>query len=271
MKLSVSVYSLNKMISSKEMTIFDVLEFLAGKGVKYIELVDFYIPEDEDKAAVKECMDRLGLKVSSYSISNNFVADADQLQKQRDYVKDSIRWADYFGTKLMRVFCANATDQYTYEQGLEMIVDSFRECTKAAEENGVTYALENHGMFAGKASQVKNILDSVGSPALKSTADTGNFLLVCNDPVEAVSLLIDDIAHVHFKDFKKVESGGYEAQDGTHYIGTAIGDGQVDLKKIVALLREKGYDGFLSIEYEGSDADNLEAVTHSIEFTNSIL
>ena len=140
-----------------------------------------------------------------------------------------------------------------------------------AEENGVTYALENHGMFAGKASQVKNILDSVGSPALKSTADTGNFLLVCNDPVEAVSLLIDDIAHVHFKDFKKVESGGYEAQDGTHYIGTAIGDGQVDLKKIVALLREKGYDGFLSIEYEGSDADNLEAITHSIEFTNSIL
>ena len=91
------------------------MEFLAEKGVKYIELVDFYIPEDEDKAAVKECMDRLGLKVSSYSISNNFVADADQLQKQRDYVKDSIRWADYFGTKLMRVFCANATDQYTYE------------------------------------------------------------------------------------------------------------------------------------------------------------
>lgn len=271
MKTSISMYSMHHALGSGELSPCEVLEFFKENGAPYVELLDNYMGTKEEKEQIKACLDSLGLKASSYSISNNFVTDEESRKQQIAYVKEAVAYAKYFGTNIIRVFSANATDEYTYEQGLDMIIDSFRQCVKTAEEAGVIFSLENHGMFAGRAEQVKHIIDAVGSKALRATTDTGNFLLVCENPLESVKTLLDYVGFVHFKDFKKADNEGYTALDGSRYIGTVIGEGEVPLPQIVSLLRKNGYDGFLSIEYEGGNEGLRESVSKSIAYVNTLV
>lgn len=64
----------------------------------------------------------------------------------------------------------------TLEQASQWILEAMAECAAFAREHGVVLALENHGLLAGKSSQVAEILASVGSPALKANIDTANWM-----------------------------------------------------------------------------------------------
>ena len=81
----------------------------------------------------------------------------------------------------------------------EKIIDGFRQCIKTAEEKAYISALKTTAYLPEQPEQVKHIINAVGSPNLKATADTGNFNIVGADPYEAVKLLIDDIGHVHLR------------------------------------------------------------------------
>lgn len=118
------------------------------------------------------------------------------------------------------------------------------------------------------------IIAAVGSPALGATLDTGNFLLVDENPTEAVRKLADKAAMVHFKDFKAVDETVtervYISKSGKRYQGTVIGQGDVDLPAIVSILAQNGYEGYLSIEFEGP-GDPQDSVAASIEYVNNLI
>jgi sugar phosphate isomerase/epimerase len=72
---------------------------------------------------------------------------------------------------------------------------------------------------------------------------------------------------VHFKDFLQEPVGhegfAYEALDGRRYVGMAVGEGEVNLAECIAGLKDAGFNGWLSVEYEGEE-DPLTAVPRSL-------
>ena len=106
-----------------------------------------------------------------------------------------------------------------------------------AASRGVTLALENHGRFAGRSNQVRDIIEQVGSPALRVNFDTGNFLPVGQDPVEAAQELADWVVLVHLKDLNLAQPGetGHVFTDpaGRSLTGSVVGEGLVDLAGII--------------------------------------
>lgn len=273
MKLSVSLYSCHPLLHDGRMDLYDVMKFYQECGVKDVELVDMYVKEEEIPK-IKAFLDENGMGVSSYSATNEFVLGGDAArQKSIEYLKKCCDTALYFGTNIVRVFAGNMDAEQTlnYDDCVGKIVDGFRQCIGTAEDKGVYFCLENHGVLAGRPEQVKYIIDAVGSPHLKATADTGNFNIVGADPYEAVKLLLGDIGHVHFKDMVEVEEGGWTSPAGKHFLGCDIGGGVVELERIVALLAEHGYAGFISIEYEAPEKECLPAIRKSVAFTNGLI
>ena len=132
-----------------------------------------------------------------------------------------------------------------------------------AEAAGVTLAIENHGLLAGKSSQIETIIDQVGSESVRANTDIGNFLLVDEDPLQAVQKLLPYIAHVHVKDMVPVSEGGWESLAGKRYRGGAVGEGVVPLKAIMEQLNAAGYQGFLSLEFEG-EGDERDGIRQSL-------
>ena len=160
---------------------------------------------------------------------------------------------------------------YDFEKAFDLIVKSFKECVKVAQEVDVYYCLENHGQLAGKSKQIEAVINAVGSKHLKSTTDTGNFLLVGENPLHAVQYLKDYIGLVHFKDFKKVEkeNAQYHGLNGIFTKGVVLGEGDVPLQEIVDFLDKQNYTGCISIEYEGPIT--LANIEQSIKNTLSFL
>nr|WP_219914450.1 sugar phosphate isomerase/epimerase family protein [Thalassobacillus sp. CUG 92003] len=273
------MYSLASSINEEKWDIVDFIAYADSIGLDGVELLDIYWKDKQNKQAeltqVKEALNKHDLLVSAYDVTNNFVKDSRVKRTEEvEKVKDGIRVAKQLGTDIVRVFCGDLSGDLTYEEGQGWIVESLKECATLAEQEKVYLAIENHGLLAGKSKQVEDIIRKVNSPFVKSTFDTGNFLLVHEKPSEAFDRLKQDIIHVHFKDFRKKTSkelvNGFKSLEGVELYGTIPGDGEVDLFYIVNGLIKQGYDGWLSIEYEGMD-DAKEANEEAVNRLQRLL
>ncbi|WP_217586534.1 sugar phosphate isomerase/epimerase family protein [Lentibacillus saliphilus] len=269
MKVSVSMYSVLSTIQKENWSIIDFINYANSISLDGVELLDmFWTDKAQEIGPVKAALDEHGLCVSAYDVTNNFIKETKAERAQEvDVVKDGILTAKALGTNVVRVFCGDLSGDLTYEDGQAWIVEGLKASAELAEKESVFLAIENHGLLAGKSAQVQEIIKQVDSPYVKSTFDTGNFLLVHEKPEAAFDRLKHDIAHVHFKDFRKKRTDetvtGFRSLQGDELIGVIPGDGEVHLAYIVEGLKTIDYDGWLSIEYEGlEDAKraNEEAV-----------
>ncbi len=280
MKLSISMWSVVSAVRQGRLDLPGFIEFAARQqenGAQGVELLDyFWRDRDAEIPKVLRQIGDAGLELAVYSIGNDFFQpDRGAWEKQLAGAKSGIEVADRLGVRTLRVFSGNAKPGYAFEDGLAWIVDGLTASAEYAERYNVTLALENHGLMAGRSDQVRQVIDAVGSPALRANIDTGNFLLVNQNPTDAARDLAPLAALVHLKDFRRARPDEtehiYKALDGAAFTGAVVGQGQVDLPAIVKLLDAAGYQGWLSLEYEGGDDPLTVGVPHSLQAAQRLL
>lgn len=277
MKLSVSMWSVIETVRAGKIDLPGFIEFAAKQGADGVELLDYFWKDEkaEVPAAKKQIADA-GLTLAVYSTSNDFFQpDASARAKEAQKIKHAIDVANQLGVNIVRVFSGNHRDDYTFEQGLGWIIDGLSDSANYAHQHGVVLALENHGLMAGRSDQVKAIIEKVNSPGLRANLDTGNFLLVGQNPVEAAQELAPLVALVHLKDFRVARPDEtihvYKGLDGVGLTGTVTGEGMVDLPKVISILHEASYKGWLSLEYEGGQDPITIGVPHSLAAARKLL
>ncbi len=126
-------------------------------------------------------------------------------------------------------------------QAQKNIVQSLRECTDVAQENGVVLAVENMpNTLYGPASQILTVMDQVGSPSCRVYYDLANPEVKQIHAADEIPLLRGLIEQVHIKDLLM------PTPDQVSVV--SIGEGDVDLTPGMNALREAGYDGFVVVE-----------------------
>ena len=121
-----------------------------------------------------------------------------------------------------------------------------------AEQYGIKVGLENH-----PEKTPQEVIDKVSpyAPWVGAAVDTGWFGTHGYDVVQAIRELKDHLVHVHLKDIKAV---------GEHESCT-LGDGIVDIKGVLSVLKEINYQGAFTIEHEPHDYDPTEEVKESLK------
>jgi len=277
MKLSLSMWSVVAAVKAGQMDLMGFIDFAAAQAVEGVELLDvFWSDAEREIPLVKERIADAGLEMAVYSISNNFIRpDEADRRRELDALKRGVDIALALGVNLMRVFSGSYLEGLSQEEGMSWILEGLSAGAAYAERQGVALALENHGRFAGRSDQARDIIAGVGSPALRVNLDTGNFLLMGQDPLEAARDLADMIALVHLKDLRRAtadEPGHIFADpDGQLLTGSVIGAGLVDLPAMIALLGEIGYSGWLSLEYEGAAHPVSVGVPRSLDAARRLL
>jgi sugar phosphate isomerase/epimerase len=276
MKVSLSMWSVHRYWYEGQWDTVRFIEFAASAGAQGVELLScFWRDKEKEIPLIEQALQAHGLPVACFCACNNFVTE--DAQARRDQVKevtDAVDAAVRFGAKVVRVFSGDSNGRLSYETALQHIVDGLKASARYAEENGVVLCLENHGLFAGLSGQVLDVIRRVGSDALRSTFDTGNFLLVGQDPREALEELKPYVRHVHVKDFEKLPPGetsrGYAALTGERYVGRIVGEGEIDLAHLLGELHRSGYDGWLSVEFEGEEEQTLGS-ERSVRYTAELV
>ncbi len=277
MKLSVSMWSVVETVRAGTMTLTSFIEFAAGQQVAGVELLDYFWKDEKTEIPqVKQQLADAGLALAVYSIGNDFFQpDAAARAKELDRLKHGVDVANALGVGLMRVFSGSHKDGYTLEQGFGWIVDGLAAGAEYAQAHGVVLALENHGLIAGRSDQVRTLIEQVNSPALRANLDTGNFLLVGQNPIDAVTDIAALVALVHLKDFRLATPEDtvhvYKGLDGTGYTGTVTGEGMVNMPSLIHILRQANYTGWLSLEYEGGADPVTIGVPRSLEAARKLL
>ena len=264
-------------VRAGQLDLYGFLDYAARVGAEGVELLNmFWTDENSEIVEVRRRCAALGLLLPVYSISTNFFQpDAAARAQQLKSLCHGVDVAAQLGAGLLRVFSGDKIPGYSLEQGINWVVDSLGAGADYAASQGVTLALENHGHVAGRSEQVRDIIEAVSSPALRANLDTGNFLLVGQNPLQAASALVDLVALVHLKDFTYAspdETGHvYQGLDGKSYTGSIVGEGLVDLAGIHSVLAGHGYDGWLSLEYEGNDEPLEFAVPRCLAAMRALL
>ncbi|WP_022666540.1 sugar phosphate isomerase/epimerase family protein [Desulfospira joergensenii] len=156
---------------------------------------------------------------------------------------------------------------------LEQTRDRLKKAAPAAVSAGVRLALENH--CDSFSEEVIWVIEQVGHPFVGACIDTMNPWHITEDPIQAVENLAPYAFTNHFRD-DRIEF----RRDGFQVRGTAVGEGDIDMKKAYDLIRTLSPCGRINIETEmGFSLDNrekalageLEAVKKSIDFCRDIL
>jgi sugar phosphate isomerase/epimerase len=280
MKIAVSMYSYARTVQSAGMNIPSFIRTAKEAGAEGVELLDFFYKNpDADRAAALGALKETGLPCPIFSVGQNFAKrDPFEREEQLQKIRFGVDEAGKYGSEVVRVFAGDVAEGITYDEAFEWIVEGLTEASKYAASHGKRLGLENHGQLAGRGDQVRNLIEVVrqksGVDALGANPDTGNFLLVNQPSHEAIREVAKYATMVHFKDFKPEPAGhqgwAYGALNGEKFLGTAVGEGEVDLPKCIQALRDAGYNGWLSVEYEGEE-DPMTAVPRSIRNARAIL
>jgi len=128
-----------------------------------------------------------------------------------------------------------AAEGYTLDESYAWAIEALKAGAAYAGLRGVTLVLENHWGLTGTAAGTGRIHDGVASPWLKYVLDTGNFVHR-PDMYAEMREFFGDLGILH----AKVYAGG----------GVLV-TVDVDYAKLAGMLKEIGYEGYVSIEFEG--------------------
>jgi sugar phosphate isomerase/epimerase len=159
----------------------------------------------------------------------------------------------------------------SFDLMLPTIAKNARRVADYGASLGIRTCSENHGFIAQDSDRVERLFNAVAHDNYGLLVDVGNFLCVDEDPLQAVSRLAPYAVHAHVKDFKYNDTPTGIQTRGCRFIsGTVIGEGVVPVGQCLAILARAGYDGFVSIEYEGEE-DCIEGISRGLENLKTLL
>ena len=272
-RLGFSSYSFHSKLATGEMTLPEVIDWVAASEGEHLELASLGddpgapIPNiASDPAYVEQIRahaENAGVTLSTLAMGANFVTDDPaELTAQIDRVTAHVDLAVRLGIRQMRHdVVAHAgregDDTPLFEQALPSIVAASKEIAQYAASRSVTTSLENHGFFVQAADRVRRIVHAVDEPNFATTLDVGNFVCVDEDPTVSVPQNLPYAMVVHLKDFyirpadADPGEGWFRSRGGKHLRGAVVGNGDIDLRSVARSIRTSGYTGFVSIEFEG--------------------
>ncbi len=228
---------------------------------------------------VREKAESLGLAIPAFCVGADFINGS--MEETLKHLRRCADFAAALGAAAMRHDVAQQPRSRKYRIGyndmLPTLVEGCTEATKYAEQLGLRTMTENHGYFSQDARRVESLINAVSHPNFGALVDVGNFMCADEDPVVSVGIMAPYAFHVHAKDFHfkpgmlDYPGGGwFYTRSGNYLRGAVIGHGDAKVRQSVGVLRRAGYDGYVSIEFEGIE-DNLTGITLGLENLNKYI
>ncbi len=270
MKIGVSSYSYSRLVRNGQMKQIEVIAKTRELGFDVIEFSTLALPEgvpaiEFAKQLKVEC-DRVGLPVANYTIGADFLkGSGGDWKAEAERVKGEVRVARVLGVPGMR---HDATGGFPpghrgargFDDALPSLIKGCRMVTEYAADLGIRTMVENHGYFCQDSERIEKLINGVNHPNFGALVDMGNFLCADEDPARAVGRMLPYAFHCHAKDFHvkpgtepNPGQGWFPSRAGNWLRGAIIGHGNVPVLQCLRTMKRAGYDGVLSIEFEGME------------------
>jgi sugar phosphate isomerase/epimerase len=265
--IATSTYSFFDFSAASNPTVDECLEKAAAMGFDGVELLEVQMHSKEPGylQRLKRRAFELGLDLCGLSTHQSFLSpDREKRRRNVELTIASIELAYSLGIPTIRVntgrwgtsesfdaLMANRGIEpplpgYSDQDGYPWVIEAISQCLPAAQRCGVVMALENHWGLARTAEGLLRIVRAVDSPWLRVTMDTGNFLENIYEQLDAIAPWTVFV------------------QAKTYFGGGDWYTLDLDYGRIAGILRNVGYRGYISLEFEGGE-DPDTAVPKSLK------
>ena len=258
-------------MGTPEYTVYQAIELFSKIGADGIEIViqDGYysglscnVTHDElDK--VKQCAKDNGIEIVCLTPYNSYFnsLDDDTRQSEIKSIKKVVDDCHYLGAHYIRIYGGNlpVDDTDRLHERRQKLIDSLRLLGDYAAEKQVTLVVENHfNTMAVSAIQSVALMRDIDHKAVRILYDQANLTFTCNeDYQEAIDIQQEYVSYVHVKDLVFKEGVAFSSSDVSHpkesernVYTRIVGEGIIPWPEILQILYNRGYKGWLSLEYE---------------------
>lgn len=252
-RISLAQWSLHKAIKGGKLDNLDFAE-TAKKEFKInaVEYVNqFFMDKAEDKeylAELKKRHDDLGVRCLLIMIDREgALGDADDAKRTKA-VENHYKWveaAKYLGCHSIRV---NAQSTSNYEEAKKLAADGLGRLCSFAKDHKINVIVENHGGLSSNGKWLAETLSSVGMKNCGSLPDFGNFRVS------------KDEMYDRYKGVEELMPLAKAVSAKSHDFDDKGNETHTDYRKMMKIVKDAGYKGFVGIEYEGSKLDEYAGI-----------
>lgn len=264
------------------MRVSEWIELAAGLDVEGLEWYAGFLEMDKEQnwPVFRRQVEDHGKVIPMMCCSPDFTHPEAAFRKQ-EIVKQK-RWIDMtkvLGGSYCRVLSGQRRPELSVEEGLKLAAECIEACLPYAQERGITLILENHYKddfweypeFAQKTDLFCRLVERIRHPYFGVNYDPSNTYLAGEDPMDLLKRVSHRVVTMHASD-RYLTEGSIEdlrREEGGH-AGYAkrlshgeIGQGLNDYDAIFTELKQKGFDGWISIE---DGVEGMDQLVRSVSF-----
>lgn len=260
-KISLAQWSLHKALFAKQL---DNLDFARTAktdfGISAIEFVNQFF---KDKAKDTTYLRELNRRARDYGVEHRLImcdgegnlGDPDEA-KRTQAVENHYRWveaAKFLGCKMIRV---NAASRGSYEEQQKLAADGLRRLTEIGAKHKIAVVVENHGGLSSNGQWLVGVMKLVGHRMCGTLPDFGNFRVSQEEEYD------------RYKGVAELMPFAKAVSAKTHDFNDIGEEMHTDYHRMMKIVLDAGYRGFVGIEYEGSklsEADGIRATKKLLE------
>ena len=222
------------------------VEYLVSEKVGYMEprFLDGKNIMDLNKAELdeaKKLLDDNGIKVCAIGSPIGKVRVDEDFGPHLDKFKHAVDLAVFLNAPLIRMFSYYAPDGKNIVDYRDDVLDRMAKKVEVLKDIDVTMVHENEAdIFGQNPEACVDMVKTIDSPKFRLAYDPANFALGLSskDTINSCwPVMKDYVVHIHIKDWKVGEP-----------IGSMPGQGDAQIKELLAVLAEINYDGCMTME-----------------------
>jgi sugar phosphate isomerase/epimerase len=243
--------------------LFAVCDFCAQHDLEAVDLTGYFFPDypkvpaDSYIYRLKRHAHDLGLGISGTGVRNDFTtADKAVRAAGVQVIKEWIEVAAKLGAPAIRVFAdsqapfknwRDASGNASREAVEAWMSTALHECAEYGEKFGVIVAVQNHGDFISTGAEHLNLLKQTDHAWCAALVDTGKYMTP--NPYADIALMAPYAVNWQIKEnlFSQADAP------------------RTDFKKLVTIIRQSGYRGYLPIETLAMGRKNYDPFTEVLK------
>jgi sugar phosphate isomerase/epimerase len=253
-----------------------VWAWLAAHGFDGIDLgetwFNFYEAPDEEIAALGREVRDFGLEIGGLTVLRKIItppANTHVQVENRHKLRRAVHAAGLAGAPLVNMSISpQPWEVGVREQDLRGQADPVAS-SRRAQDNDYTHAAEflealsieaeslhvgltlelHQNSIVDTADSMLLLLERINRPTVKANPDLGNFYFAYATPEGAWEDVLRKLApHSDFWHVKNIQRVYVESESHAYLLNAPLDEGMIDYRRAVALMKEGGFDGYISIE-----------------------
>lgn len=240
-KAGLVAYSYRKPLAAKTMKYEDVIRLIADWGLDGLDCTVYWFPDTSPQylAGLRNFAFKNGIQIYNIGVQVNLAQPtADLRNAELDKVRKWVDVADRLGANHIRVFGGRVPAGATEDQAVEMSIETLKQAAEISGARGIVLGVEDDAGLTIKATPTIAIVKGAGSPWAGINDDSGN--LRVNGYAQFESML-PLASSVHLKTLIATDVEGKKEP--------------ADWKRLVNLVGQYGYKGYIGLEYEGNNPE----------------